>query len=139
MIITCITIGEIQNDVFPMADFRVVVNMGAEPERYPLVNNLEYMRMRLAKLKDEPMFSPTNKCYIAMVPGPQATAILAGLIYAFGVFQNTPDIWVQDPYRRSGDWIVSSAFIGEGLDWAHTWRVDSNLPNFAEYVIQQNS
>ena len=136
MIITCITIGTVPEHIFPDAEFRVMMNMGSEPERYPLANNLEYMRIRLAKLKDEPFFSPTNKCYIAMVPGAQATAILAGLIYAFGVFNNNPDIWVQDPAKRDGSWIVSSAFIGEGLDWAQTYQVDINLPNFAEYVTQ---
>jgi len=30
MIVTCITIGEVPNDVFPVADFQaVMVNMGA--------------------------------------------------------------------------------------------------------------
>lgn len=136
MIITCITIGIVPVNIFPDAEFRVVVNMGSEPERYPLANNREYMRFKLAALNKEPMFSPMNKVYIAVVPGAQATAMLLGLIHAFQVFNNIPDVWVQDPAKRDGSWIVSSAFIGEGLDWAQTYQVDTNLPNFAEYVTQ---
>jgi hypothetical protein len=140
MIITCITIGTVPETVFSSleADYKLMVNLGANPEFYQMANNIEYLRFKLAALTKEPMFSPMNKCYVACVPGAQATALLLGVFQAFTRFNNIPDVWVQDPLRRAGDWIVASCFMAEGLDWAQTYPVDSNLPNFAEYITQNS-